>query len=86
MTPSHRHLFLPRTTGPRVVEFPCPSCGRPMDAGFLVAESYIEGVKWMHEKTKLALGGDPIQKPDAWGNVYIAGLRCTGCRLVTVRY
>jgi len=57
-----------------------------MVAGFLVAESYISGVKWMHEKTKLALGGDPIQKPDAWGNVYIAGLRCTDCRLVTVRY
>jgi hypothetical protein len=57
-----------------------------MEVGYLVAESYISGAKWMHEKTRLALGGQAIQSPDAWGNVYIAGLRCATCRLLTLRY
>lgn len=57
-----------------------------MEQGYLVSESFVSGVKWMREKTRLALGGEPIQPPDSWGNVYLAGLRCSTCRLVTLRY
>ena len=57
-----------------------------MDTGYLVAESYISGIKWMREKTRLALGGESLQPPDSWGNVYLAGLRCASCRLLTIRY
>lgn len=65
---------------------PCPSCGRPMDLGFLVAESMVGGAKWMTEKTRLAIGGDHLQPPDRWGNVYMSGQRCTECHLLLVRY
>ena len=57
-----------------------------MQQGYLVTESMISGAKWMEEKTRLAIGGEPLQPPDRWGNVYIAGLRCSGCRLLTLRY
>ena len=57
-----------------------------MQQGYLVTESYIGGAKWMEEKTRLALGGEPLAPPDRWGNVYFAGLRCTDCRLLTLRY
>lgn len=57
-----------------------------MEQGYLVSESFVSGVKWMREKTRLTLGGEPIQPPDSWGNVYLAGLRCSTCRLVTLRY
>ncbi len=67
-------------------DYPCPSCGKAMEAGFLVAESMLGGAKWMRERTRLAVGGEPIQPPDSWGNVYLAGLRCTSCRLLTLRY
>ena len=67
-------------------EFACPSCGKPMQQGYLVTESIIGGAKWMQEKTRLAIGGEPLQPPDRWGNVYLAGLRCSGCRLLTLRY
>lgn len=72
--------------GRRMPDFPCPSCGKPMDQGYLVAESLLGGAKWMQERTRLAIGGEPIQTRDAWGNVYLAGLRCTACRLITLRY
>jgi len=57
-----------------------------MAQGYLVAESMLGGAKWMREKTRLAIGGDPITPPDRWGNVYIAGLRCEACRLLALRY
>ncbi len=64
----------------------CPSCGRPMAKGYLVAESFVEGAKWMTEKTRLARGGEVIVKPDGWGNVYMDAYRCPGCRRVIVQY
>ncbi|MEK6988306.1 MAG: PF20097 family protein [Candidatus Thermoplasmatota archaeon] len=64
----------------------CPSCGKPMMKGFLVAESFVEGAKWTKEKTKLALGGEVLVKPDGFGNVYINGYRCPACRFVFLRY
>jgi len=57
-----------------------------MEQGYLVAESIVGGAKWMQEKTRLALGGEPLMPPDRWGNVYLAGLRCAPCRLITLRY
>ena len=64
----------------------CPSCGRPMAKGFLVAESFVEGSKWMTEKTRLARGGEVLFKPDGWGNVYMDAYRCHGCRRVFLHY
>jgi len=57
-----------------------------MEQGYLVAESMLSGAKWMQEKTRLAIGGERLQPPDSWGNVYLAGLRCSTCRLLTLRY
>lgn len=57
-----------------------------MAKGFLVAESFVEGAKWMTEKTRLARGGEVIVKPDGWGNVYMDAYRCLGCRRVIVQY
>ncbi len=70
------------TTAERV----CPECGRKMDRGFLVAESYIGGAKWVARKTRLAGGGSRLVPPDAWGNVYFGGHRCTRCRLLVLAY
>ncbi len=67
-------------------DYPCPSCNKPMEQGYLVAESIVAGAKWMQEKTRLAIGGEPLTPPDRWGNVYLAGLRCAACRLLTLRY
>lgn len=64
----------------------CTTCGRPMTKGFLVAESFVEGAKWMSEKTRLARGGEVIFKPDGWGNVYMDAYRCNGCRRVVLQY
>ena len=57
-----------------------------MEAGYLVSESIVAGAKWMQEKTRLAIGGEPLQPPDRWGDAYPAGLRCPGCRLLPLRY
>ena len=79
-------LIVSPRMGEDVAEFACPLCGKPMEQGYLVAASMLGGAKWMQEKTRLALGGEPLQPPDTWGNVYLAGLRCASCRLVTLRY
>jgi hypothetical protein len=54
--------------------------------GYLVAESFVEGAKWMVERSRLARGGEVLIKPDGWGNVYMDAYRCMGCRRVLVRY
>ena len=64
----------------------CPSCGKSMESGFLVAESLVGGAKWVQKKTKLSIGGEKIVPTDGLGNVYIAGFRCTGCRQLSLRY
>lgn len=64
----------------------CTSCGKPMQKGFLVAESFVEGAKWMTERSRLARGGEVLIKPDGWGNVYMDAYRCTDCRRVFVVY
>ncbi len=64
----------------------CPTCGHPMVKGFLVAESFVEGAKWMTERSRLARGGEVLVKPDGWGNVYMDAYRCTGCRRIIVQY
>lgn len=64
----------------------CPSCGNNMKSGFLIAESLVGGAKWVHKRTKLSIGGEKIMPTDAFGNVYIAGFRCTGCRYLSFRY
>ena len=64
----------------------CPECGARMDRGYLVAESYLGGAKWVARKTRLAGGGSRLVPPDTWGNVYLAGGRCPRCRLLVLRY
>ncbi len=64
----------------------CAWCGKPMAKGYLVAESFVEGAKWMRERTKLALGGEVLVKPDGFGNVYMDAYRCLACRRVVLRY
>lgn len=64
----------------------CPECGGRMDRGFLVAESYLGGAKWVTRRTRMAAGGASLVRPDNWGNVFLAGQRCPGCRLLVLRY
>lgn len=64
----------------------CPECGTPMDHGFLVAESYIGGAKWMTRRTRLGAGGKALVNPDGFGNVYLEGFRCSGCRYLSLHY
>jgi hypothetical protein len=65
---------------------PCPACGKPMEHGFLVAEKFIEGARWITQKTRLGAGGEPLVEPDALGNQYIPGYRCAACRLLLLVY
>lgn len=67
-------------------EQPCPACKKPMMNGFLVAESFLQGAKWMQERTRLALGGETLVQPDGFGNVYIPGLRCPSCKVLILKY
>ncbi|MBI4415794.1 MAG: hypothetical protein HY557_02280 [Euryarchaeota archaeon] len=65
---------------------PCPSCGKPMERGFLVAESLIGGAKWVEKKTRLAIRGSPVASADRWGNVYLSGFRCPDCHRLLLAY
>lgn len=64
----------------------CPQCGRPMESAYLRAESFIGGAKWSRKKSVLGTGGEPIADMDLGGNVYIAGFRCSSCRVLSLRY
>ena len=64
----------------------CPECGGAMQPGFLLAESYIGGAKWVTRRTRLARGGTSLVRPDGLGNVYLAGHRCPGCRFLALHY
>jgi len=64
----------------------CPICGKPMERGVLAAESFVGGAKWMKERSRLALGGEHLVKPDAWGNVYFDGYRCPSCKILALSY
>ncbi len=64
----------------------CPECSKPMERGFLAAESFIGGAKWTTKKTKLGVGGEALVKPDGLGNVYLEGFHCPSCKLLSLRY
>ena len=64
----------------------CPQCDRPMESGYLRAESFIGGAKWTTKKSVLGIGGELIAGTDLSGNVYVAGFRCAACRVLTLRY
>jgi len=57
-----------------------------MEPGFLVAESYLGGAKWVLRKTRLGAGGEALVRPDALGNVYVGGRRCRRCRFLALHY
>ena len=71
---------------PTVLRVACPECGGTMQSGFLVAESYIGGAKWMRRRTLLAAGGESLVRPDGLGNVCLAGHRCPRCRFLALHY
>jgi hypothetical protein len=64
----------------------CPVCSKPMSPGFLGSESFIGGSKWYLERTRLALGGEEIGKPDTWGMVFLPGHRCRECKVMVLQY
>ena len=64
----------------------CPSCGGPMEPGYLLAESLLGGAKWSGKRNRLGLGGEPLVAPDGLGNVYLKGSRCNACRRLSLRY
>ena len=57
-----------------------------MAKGYLVAEAFVAGAKWMTEKSRLARGGAILAKPDGWGNGHMDAHRRPGCRRVTAPY
>lgn len=67
----------------------CPSCGAPMEEGFIETESLVSGVKWRKEITSLSrigLGGERIYESNIWGIVHIPAMRCPACRIVVHKY
>ena len=64
----------------------CPNCGKEMEKGFVRAESFIAGGKWMNEKTNKTLGLESLAKPDALGFCFIEGHRCWDCHFVVLKY
>ena len=69
-----------------MVENPCPSCGKPMEQGFVIAENFVEGARWTMKKTRLGAGGEKLVEADAFGNQYIPGYRCPSCKLLLLFY
>ncbi len=64
----------------------CPSCGEPMEEGYLGSESFIGGAKWDIKKSKLGIGGEELAKPGSLGMAYFEGNRCKNCSLLLLRY
>ncbi|MFQ5872032.1 MAG: PF20097 family protein [Candidatus Geothermarchaeales archaeon] len=64
----------------------CPNCGNTMEHGFSGSESLISGAKWFTRTSKLGTGGEALVKPGGLGIVYIERERCTGCKLLLLRY
>jgi len=69
-----------------MAENPCPSCGKAMETGFLIAEHFVEGARWTKVKTRLGTGGEKLVDADMLGNQYIAGFRCPSCKLLLLFY
>ena len=57
-----------------------------MAKGYLVAEAFVDGAKWMTEQRRLARGGGILVKPDGWGHGDREGYRGNGWRRVIRRY
>ena len=68
------------------MDIKCPKCGGAMEAGFLGAESLLQGVKWYEKKSVLALDGEKIKDPDMSGMVYIDAVRCKECKILLAKY
>ena len=69
---------------------PCPSCGKPMERGFLIApnEGYFRGIRWSDTEALFwPYPGEPLQRGSLFvGNTNIPAFRCTACRTVVLRY
>lgn len=63
----------------------CPNCGKEMEHGFLRAESFIGGVKWMTEVSSKSLGLESLAKPNAMGFCFLEGDRCKECRKIVLQ-
>jgi hypothetical protein len=64
----------------------CPNCTKEMEHGYLRAESFIGGVKWMPEKSSKTLGLEGLAKPDALGFCFLEGSRCRECHYIVLQY
>ncbi|NLT36892.1 MAG: hypothetical protein GXX95_01865 [Methanomassiliicoccus sp.] len=63
----------------------CPNCGKEMEHGFVRAESFIGGVKWMTEVSSKSLGLESIAKPNSLGFCFMEGDRCKECHKILIQ-
>jgi predicted RNA-binding Zn-ribbon protein involved in translation (DUF1610 family) len=68
----------------------CPSCGREMDRGFVIApdKGSFHGVRWSESKDALwPYVGGPFKLGDQVAeNMNVPAFRCPACKLVVMRY
>jgi ribosomal protein L40E len=68
----------------------CPSCSRPMEAGFLIApnEGYFRGIRWSTSEALFwPYAGEPLQRGNLFvSNLNMPALRCESCRIVVLSY
>lgn len=68
----------------------CPSCGNPMERGFVIApsEGAFRGIRWSGYESPLWLyAGEPLQLGNlVVSNMNIPSFRCPACKLVVMRY
>jgi hypothetical protein len=64
----------------------CPSCGKPMEDGFLGAQNSPSGIQWFRSKNFFGLHGEPIGENDKTQMSWLTGSRCPDCQLVLARY
>jgi hypothetical protein len=64
----------------------CPKCTKEMEQGFVRAESFIGGVKWMAERSTKTLGLEYVARPDSLGFCFLEGHRCPECRCIVIQY
>lgn len=63
----------------------CPICGKEMEPGLLITESFIGGARWAggHDGKP---DREKLVKPDLLGNVRLLGYRCHDCRQLVLKY
>jgi len=88
--PDRLELETPPRAPPLPGSLSCPSCGRQMDKGFIIApdKGSFHGVRWSESKDILwPYVGEPValgnQIP---ANMNVPAFRCPACKLVLMKY